>query len=1381
MNTKKDRKHYLYSAPLAGMLLLVVAVIFYQGWHAGMLWGAVPSKMVEGVPKDDIVLDDDDRLTGVSRRANVLFLLDTGSAMTFAPDGKMPEVTLFTNGNPDWPTTYKKLSDTTVTLPTAQAQTLSLAIINDRLAKATYGAGGLSLTGTLNAGAERFGRDVDTSNNVIGSADCYYTSDPAKPYLLTFRTLSHGNWGGTGTKPSGWPAGLTSYLPGGADSNKPVPASLVDQYMMPNDSRMYQMKLVMWRLLSDATLFENLRFGMATTYQGLTPASHYIADFYKASPFGKTTTYPNGTGPDWATGLTGSNGYTNSQSIHWGIDRQVYTPASNNDWKYANRAYLRVPIDSYSATHVEKFRMWIDGVEDNTPNAGTLFYLKNPELVADGKTPLAMAIYPGNAAADRNWYVKNSGVQFSQKGTSGYTFYHSNITVDPSNTGTYFKKGDGEAVGTVLDFFSPPVGGKGGVISGYDGFNYNSSGKGTGTGVETAPDISFPLHDKCDKNWLIIFTAGDDSGDYPAEQAVADLYTNTKAPKLLTKLESSGSTNSFEEIMLEDGVRTLVVGFVDRSDPTTAELRTRLNKMAVAGDPGNPQAKAYFANNVPELISVMRSIMERINSEMQPAKGPMTESDSFEMDAADSFNLFSAGYKISSNDQWQGEMTRYESKVDGNGKLTVQKKWELGASILNQCLASPPSRNVVYWDGGSKSFKRMDFTSSLTDSSPHPQAGLMGLEGTVNLSSNILYSGKLHPSRAMVNWLYGSDYSYDLNAKKARPFVLSDFGQSGTILLEPPSRSYANLPGYNDWANTMVSRDIRLFAQTNDGILHVVDPKLDGGSSSHLEKMAIVPPPVLQPFRLALTKFSINKESGEMKANWRERYESKAAYILDGPLVSRNFNMTSNTDGTGWGTFLIGMLGRAGSGFYAMDITKPDAIQFLWYRETKYDDDGYPIKIAMNASDAAPTFTKDTNSNINISKGDNSDLFKNNKIDSYPYYQLGYNMPKPALGVARLPGNGYANIIALASGFQEKLDLSKNGYVGAALYIVDPKDGSVLRTFNSGYLQYKYGDTNWRVKNGSIVGVNPYMGMLISQPTLVQSEANQWTTGRIVTADNRGNIFMVQLEDSNGGGARSASDWALRTIASLRLDSEVGSSANHCIPAGLLVTRTSPSSPLWIAGGTANASTRHNDEYDSALIKNDKQYIFASKVPSDDYRMFYRSDWKSLTVSADSTIGGSDNGWYIRLKAEDSQYGEEYVTTRPVAMNGDLYCATFTPSMASISSCSGKVDGYTRLYAVDIATAGSNWKGSGRPKYIELDGVKVTGLTYSSKGGKETIIGTYVLTNEETGNRSLEEAANRGDINLVDGLPAFTWGTGSRTDLLPPLSTYINYWKGTTK
>ena len=254
---------------------------------------------------------------------NVMFLLDISSAMTYSTDGVMP------NKNDN-------------RLKSERAQMIQKSTFGQGMRPPQFnGEEAIRIDGGFmnvphpiltDNDAElsgdsfnRFGRDVNQDNNLIGDPYCYYTSDPEKPFLLTFRNryLAHckgiirenpagsgrgtlasdaqlfsstsilPNSGEVGTLPRAqwlqevskayniWQT-LRQYIPesyvkdsGGywiPDPDRPkksaVPVNLANLYLVPNDSRFYMMKLTLWRITDQANsyMLSRMNVGVATTY-----------------------------------------------------------------------------------------------------------------------------------------------------------------------------------------------------------------------------------------------------------------------------------------------------------------------------------------------------------------------------------------------------------------------------------------------------------------------------------------------------------------------------------------------------------------------------------------------------------------------------------------------------------------------------------------------------------------------------------------------------------------------------------------------------------------------------------------------------------------------------------------------------------------------------------------------------------------------------------------------------------------------------------------------------------------------------------------------------------------------------------------------------------
>nr|WP_321503411.1 PilC/PilY family type IV pilus protein [uncultured Dethiosulfovibrio sp.] len=274
------------------------------GLLSGMFFADVgESTLLKGYPKLSWGLEDV-YVTGYP--PNVLLLIDTGSPMIWTPQGKMP------SGKVDFKDTP--------------------------LGDCTYGDGSRP-SSTVSSRKERYGRDLDPSNNDINDDNNYYND-------LIFRESSYSR-------------------------EKPKPSYTVND-LIPNDSRLYKLKLVLWRLLESKELVKDMNLGLATFWQQHIP-NGALADWYKVSPYEG--------GPDWAIEDYSQNKcYRDSQNIKWGV--------MINDYHYnnqkANKARLRIPIKSTSDSSViSDIKKLIDGEESSG----------NDELRADGKAPLARSIY----------------------------------------------------------------------------------------------------------------------------------------------------------------------------------------------------------------------------------------------------------------------------------------------------------------------------------------------------------------------------------------------------------------------------------------------------------------------------------------------------------------------------------------------------------------------------------------------------------------------------------------------------------------------------------------------------------------------------------------------------------------------------------------------------------------------------------------------------------------------------------------------------------------------------------------------------------------------------------------------------------------------------
>ncbi|MDR1916434.1 MAG: hypothetical protein LBQ58_07660, partial [Synergistaceae bacterium] len=1236
---------------------------------------------------------------------------------------------------------------------------------------------------------------------------------------------------------------------GWSESYPPTSSDLV-----PNDSRMYQTKLVLWRLLQNEDLFKGIRFGLATTFLNpvntmpnlpqvawgadsnmsphVTGADAVRADLvtiFRVPPYGsnihtqrmfdldkgkepakgywtyhisgwptktppilqkgqnyKTLRYANGILLPNLTGHAYNWGGMHAQFFPmWGNEHvglnynpapgtgklfDAWSPKKKSAYKFVNRASLHVPIADYnykwekvlgnttrSISQLDKFRLWIDGLGDikgstdvNSEIRNSQFHhYKNPEIGIAGAYALPGAIFqdprPGMGLS-RADYISDGGVWYSHH-TNNVNFKKT-LSIGQMDPRAFYNAGSGEASGSVIDFFSPTAN------------SYYVP-------LDDLGDVSFPIRCPGDDNWLIVIASGmevkpsnKNAYSYYSWDAVKNLYdyTDKKNPNHLkvttmrykrSPSDPSKSVRTYSEVGLDRPIRTLVVGVVGnpedpeiKKDPflraQVEEMRENLNRMARAGQGVDPydkssDIKAYFADDVPSLLDAVNEALLFINDSVteQAGKGSVPVSPSMDGDK-DALSTYLYSYRIMRTNQWEGFLTRYEAKRGVDGNLALTPKWELGRKIRS----ARGNRNLRYWDSSSGFVRLTAGDSHFRD--------LIGMDAN-RMDSGGIGAGaftKKEPHDAMYEWMQGYDYSYSEDKTFDRSGMLSDMGQSGVVFSGAPE-PIDSLPGYLNWANSMGNnpQPPMLYAQTNDGVLHAVNP------STGEETMAILPPPTLVPSRLATLKTSLFQG----KLRWidvtepegKGKLRSNAAYVLDGPLQAHRFDMSGN--GTGWGTFLLGTTGRAGNGLYMMDITRRDSPRFMWYREKT----GGQLAM-MDANQREPVFE------------DSSSL----AAPLAPYMKLGFNAPKPAMGVTGqlTPYQDTRNIVVVPGGVMTDVDLSKNGGEGAVLLVVDPEDGSIIKAFDSDSLAN--GPSEWR-SGGGVTGVAPYMGMMTSEPTLYRSDINPYLTGKIFAADNRGNIFRVSLEEDGGSGVVPipVNRWRAETIATLQQNSSSGvSDASYSIPHGVAAIKDSDD--IWLAGGTDDIVARANGSLPDGALANKSQMIFAFRTNKAQQSTLTRDDMKELDRSNASSLAKNDNkeGWYLPLSVEARGKFREYVSAKPTFAGGILFISTFIqkeidPDAMDICRAVRTLYGDSRLYALDVRTgAPSLWvdqKGNSRMKYVTMSGIKVTGMTQTRIGDKDILLLTVDKLSGEfdpalTGQKGLRTVNGTGSLVEVE-------------------------------
>lgn len=1108
-------------------------------------------------------------------RPNVLFLLDVGSPMTFSPKGIMP---LATDG-------YSK------------AERAAL------LKECTYGSGARPCNESSQVEWERYGRDLDDSNNQVDSQDCYYTPDPSKPYFLTFRKPAH---------------------------HKKKPSSYTTDDLVPNDSRMYMMKLVLWRLTQpeNGKLLSGMNVGMATSYQEDSLLSvMYVADFYKRpnwgirGAIGGNPALPYGSAPSWSIGF-GSDGiygvndnYYKSQNARSGVNRDLYDkPIGSAAWRRINRSLLLVPFDrfyvesdvpaSYDSTlNLKRFREYIDGVE-SFKGEGDNRKFTNPELFADGQTPLSTSLY---ARVEHKGHNDTSGQKLIQYANAPekILYYGSGRTKDrvilkeyPGNTHTE-KLVSGQAIGSAIDFFAP---------------RKISSGTADGLAFSKEKAGYFPVTGKCQSNWVVIFTAGNDESNAPrtAAQAALELYKNTQGadnPVWGRRWDESKNEWVSASFDMEKGVRTLVVGFVDPAagDDNSKKLRVSLNDIAAHGQPKKENGqwvkdenrKALFANDVPGLIRALNNVFGEIAAESRPTPSgaPLIQLDE---EAGVSGKLFNSSYTPRLFDQWFSSFTCKELVFDpATNRPHLQRKWEAGAKMQAKGLDRPLYASEGKEANASVSVKR------LVNFAPSDFKALAGVS---------------EKEAEFRDWLICPLPSASIFEG---PLPLGDMQNSNFMTVGPAGNEV-------------------IFFQTNRGVLHALD------AETGEEKWGFIPPNVLQG-RARVMKYRDGTGlwyDGDGKDSRRSMPVTLLDGLLSEGLVSQDQSRV-----------LMGTLGNGGNGVYAMDITTVGTSpKFLW------------------AVDNARYDVAETPPSGGVRRWGNA---AQGGVAQLDYSDLGLTIQAVNLcNISEDSGTG-RTVGILPGGLGYNLGVDSQG---KAIFVLNPKNGAIEKKLDDSVLIRHRGSP-------------APLGMAVAPLTLIRTKKGRVLT-EFFTGDSQGNVLSCDVSGKKPADWRLKSLFRLTTVAAggvppgkpvaipkalLKLRKKVSRQS-------VLVGGTCD----LLAPGSASDPKRklHNDQQFIFCLQLDR---LEGMETTGDLLPLTAADLEVVWANP-GTLSADQKGWALKLKPAKGNYEDEFVTTAPFLYDNKLVVTTYRPQTVSQDVCVAVEAGESRPYILDVETGRARFR-----------------------------------------------------------------------------------------
>lgn len=221
---------------------------------------------------------------------------------------------------------------------------------------------------------------------------------------------------------------------------------------------------------------------------------------------------------------------------------------------------------------------------------------------------------------------------------------------------------------------------------------------------------------------------------------------------------------------------------------------------------------------------------------------------------------------------------------------------------------------------------------SRTDSSPTGTAvrfrepGFAGAGGTLTAAQMNTLDTSTTKAKQILEYLRGDrsseDTSTEMKSFRERPFVLGDIVNSEPRYVAAPGEQYSDAyhPGYAAHRSARLNRTPMVYVGANDGMLHAFKGTV-GDADSGDEKWAYVPSFMLR-----------SGVGGLVGLTWRatdplpNRFEHR--YRVDQTPTIRDLDFSrvgGASGGSDWRTLLVAGLNKGGRGYFALDITDPDA------------------------------------------------------------------------------------------------------------------------------------------------------------------------------------------------------------------------------------------------------------------------------------------------------------------------------------------------------------------------------------------------------------------------------------------------------------------------